>query len=69
MSKSAGGLRLCLSRCDVDFDIDSLTAKDFAFEGDMMFILEGERGISGDTVFELGAMAALVCCLVWYRGI
>jgi hypothetical protein len=37
---------------------DFLTAKGFVFEGDMMFMLDGDRGISGDTAFGAGAIAA-----------
>jgi hypothetical protein len=57
MSKSAGGFEGCRSWF-VGFavDIDFLTAKDLAFEGEEMFMLEGDRGISGDTVAEPGAM-------------
>jgi hypothetical protein len=58
MSKSAGGLEGCRSWfVGLALDIDFLTAKDLAFEGEEMFILEGDRGISGDTVAEPGAMA------------
>jgi hypothetical protein len=39
------------------FGIDFLMARDFAFDGDMLeFILEGDRGISGDTAFDDGAI-------------
>jgi hypothetical protein len=58
MSKSAGGLEVCRSWfVGLALDIDFLTAKDLAFEGEEMFILEGDRGVSGDTVAEPGAMA------------
>ena len=62
ISKSAGGL------CDGDgavgggggFDIDFRTASDcdLDFEGDTFaFMLEGDRGISGDTAFDDGAIS------------
>jgi hypothetical protein len=58
MSKSAGG------RVEGEgavgggaFDIDFLTASDFAFDGDIFaLMLEGDRGISGDTALDNGAI-------------
>lgn len=38
------------------FDPDFRTASDLAFDGDMIFMFDGDRGRSGDTVFEPGAI-------------
>lgn len=59
MSKSGGGfLEECVAvGC---FDIDFLIANDFAREGDMFaLIFDGDRGISGDTVFDDGAILGI----------
>ena len=49
-----------LSWFDRGFDIDFRTASDLALEGDVIFIFDGDRGISGDTVFDPGAMAGRI---------
>jgi len=59
MSKS--GRPLCpsggLPPPDCGFDIDFRMASSFVFEGDILaFMLDGDRGISGDTVFDPGAI-------------
>ena len=57
MSKSADGLERGWVVVVCGLDIDFLMASDLALDGDMFALrLDGDRGISGDTVFEGGAM-------------
>lgn len=57
MSKSAAGFGSGGAEAVGGLDIDFLIASDLAREGDMFaLILEGDRGISGDTAFEGGAI-------------
>lgn len=57
MSKSAAGFESEGAEAVGSLDIDFLIARDLAREGDMFaLILEGDRGISGDTAFEGGAI-------------
>jgi hypothetical protein len=57
ISKSAGGF--LGERADIGcaFDIDFRIASDLALEGERFaFMFEGERGMSGDTALEEGAI-------------
>lgn len=36
--------------------MDFLTARDLALDGEVIFMFDGDRGISGDTVADPGAM-------------
>jgi hypothetical protein len=57
MSKSAAGLRGEGAVIDCDFAIDFRMASGLALEGERLaFMFEGERGISGDTALEGGAI-------------
>lgn len=61
MSKSALGLGGGGTACTVcGFDVVLRMANSFALDGDIFaLILEGDRGISGDTVLEAGAILNL----------
>lgn len=58
MSKSALGFGGGGAGCEgCGFDVVLRIASSFALDGDMFaLILEGERGISGDTALEAGAI-------------
>jgi hypothetical protein len=57
MSKSAGGLGGACKCAVCGFDIDFLIANDLARDGDIFaLIFDGDRGISGDTAFDEGAI-------------
>ena len=57
MSKSGGGFREGGANAAGGFDIDFLMANDFALDGDMLALMfDGDRGISGDTVLDAGAI-------------
>jgi len=57
ISKSAAGFLGEGATAGCDLDIDFRIASDLALDGDKFaFMFEGERGMSGDTAFEEGAI-------------
>lgn len=70
ISKSAAGFLGERAAVGCDLDIDFRIASDLALDGDRFALMfEGERGMSGDTAFEEGAIligfSTMEFCLPW----